>query len=125
MSWTKIQLSQTKVTRTKKLTKRLSLKQNPRIYGEKNAQPTPSLRTGGLIGLRIGVVAGTTISTLPGIMTAEHTGSAAPLVFIVAVIDAGLSALAYVEASSVLPFTGSVFSWISVLSSESLGWIAG
>ena len=109
----------------KKLIKRLFLKQNPRVYEEKDAQLTPSLRTRDLIGLGTGMVVGTAIFTLPGIVAAEHTGPAVPLAFIVAAIGAGLSALAYAETSSVLPFAGSAFSWINVLFGEFFGWVAG
>ena len=109
----------------KKLIKRLFLKQNPRVYEEKDAQLTPSLRTRDLIGLGTGMVVGTAIFTLPGIVAAEHTGPAVPLAFIVAAIGAGLSALAYAETSSVLPFAGSALSWINVLFGEFFGWIAG
>ena len=109
----------------KKLIKRLFLNQNPRVYEEKDAQLTPSLRTRDLIGLGTGMVVGTAIFTLPGIVAAEHTGPAVPLAFIVAAIGAGLSALAYAETSSVLPFAGSAFSWINVLFGEFFGWIAG
>lgn len=109
----------------KKLIKRLFLKQNPRVYEEKDAQLTPSLRTRDLIGLGTGMVVGTAIFTLPGIVAAEHTGPAVPLAFLVAAIGAGLSALAYAETSSVLPFAGSAFSWINVLFGEFFGWIAG
>lgn len=109
----------------KKLIKRLFLKQNPRVYEEKDAQLTPSLRTRDLIGLGTGMVVGTAIFTLPGIVAADHTGPAVPLAFIVAAIGAGLSALAYAETSSVLPFAGSAFSWINVLFGEFFGWIAG
>ena len=42
-----------------------------------------------------------------------------------AAIGAGLSALAYAETASVLPFAGSAFSWMNVLFGEFFGWIAG
>ncbi len=90
----------------KKLIKLLFLKQNPRVYEEKDAQLTPSLRTRALIGLGTGMVVGTAIFTLPVIVSAEHTGHAVPLAFIVAAIVAGLSALAYAETYTVLPFAG-------------------
>ena len=109
----------------KKLIKRLFLKQTPRVYEEKDAQLTPSLRTRDLIGLGTGMLVGTAIFTLPWLVAAEHTGPAVPLAFIVAAIGAGLSALAYAETSSVLPFAGSAFSWINVLFGEFFGWIAG
>ncbi|MDO4902935.1 MAG: amino acid permease [Limosilactobacillus sp.] len=109
----------------KKLLQRLFLKQDPSVYQQKDAKLTPSLRTIDLIGLGTGMVVGTAIFTLPGIVAAEHTGPAVPLAFIAAAIGAGLSALAYAETSSVLPFAGSAFSWINVLFGEFLGWIAG
>ncbi len=109
----------------KKLFERLLWKQDPAVYQQKDAKLTPSLRTIDLIGLGTGMVVGTAIFTLPGIVAAEHTGPAVPLAFIVAAIGAGLSALAYAEMSSVLPFAGSAFSWINVLFGEFFGWIAG
>lgn len=109
----------------KKLLKRLLQKQDPSVYQAKDAQLTPSLHTKDLIGLGTGMVVGTAIFTLPGIVAADHTGPAVPLAFIVAAIGAGLSALAYAETSSVLPFAGSAFSWINVLFGEFFGWIAG
>lgn len=109
----------------KNLIKRLLLKQDPKVYQAKDAQLAPSLRTIDLIGLGTGMVVGTAIFTLPGIVAADHTGPAVPLAFIVAAIGAGLSALAYAETSSVLPFAGSAFSWINVLFGEFFGWIAG
>ena len=109
----------------KKFIQRLLWKQDPALYRSKDAKLTPSLRTIDLVGLGTGMVVGTAIFTLPGIVAAEHTGPAVPLAFIVAAIGAGLSALAYAETSSVLPFAGSAFSWINVLFGEFFGWIAG
>lgn len=109
----------------KKFIQRLLWKQDPTLYRSKDAKLTPSLRTIDLVGLGTGMVVGTAIFTLPGIVAAEHTGPAVPLAFIVAAIGAGLSALAYAETSSVLPFAGSAFSWINVLFGEFFGWIAG
>ncbi|MEY8441199.1 amino acid permease [Lactobacillaceae bacterium 24-114] len=109
----------------KKFLQRLFWKQTPDLYRHKDAKLTPTLRTRDLIGLGTGMVVGTAIFTLPGIVAAQHTGPAVPLAFIVAAIGAGLSALAYAETSSVLPFAGSAFSWINVLFGEFFGWIAG
>ena len=86
----------------KKFIQRLLWKQDPALYRSKDAKLTPSLRTIDLVGLGTGMVVGTAIFTLPGIVAAEHTGPAVPLAFIVAAIGAGLSALAYAETSSVL-----------------------
>lgn len=109
----------------KKLIARLLKKEDPSVYQLKDGQLEPTLRTIDLIGLGTGMVVGTAIFTLPGIVAAEHTGPAVPLAFIVAAIGAGLSALAYAETASVLPFAGSAFSWMNVLFGEFFGWIAG
>ena len=108
-----------------KFLKRLLAKEDPTVYQLKDASLEPSLTTLDLIGLGTGMVVGTAIFTLPGIVAAEHTGPAVPLAFIVAAIGAGLSALAYAEMASVLPFAGSAFSWMNVLFGEFFGWIAG
>lgn len=109
----------------KKLIARLLKQEDPSVYQLKDGQLEPTLRTIDLIGLGTGMVVGTAIFTLPGIVAAEHTGPAVPLAFIVAAIGAGLSALAYAETASVLPFAGSAFSWMNVLFGEFFGWIAG
>ncbi|OQQ88363.1 amino acid permease [Ligilactobacillus salivarius] len=105
--------------------KKITQKQNPKLYAAKDSKLSPSLRTLDLIGLGTGMVVGTAIFTLPGIVAAEYTGPAVPLAFIIGAIGAGLSALAYAEMASVLPFAGSAFSWISVLFGEFFGWVAG
>lgn len=105
--------------------KRLTHKQDPSFYVAKDKQLVPSLTTIDLIGLGIGIVVGTGIFTLPGIVSANHAGPAVSISFILGAIGAGMSALAYAEMASVLPFAGSAFSWINVLFGEGLGWIAG
>lgn len=108
-----------------KLLQRLLQKEDPAVYQLKDGSLDPTLTTMDLIGLGTGMVVGTAIFTLPGIVAADHTGPAVPLAFIVAAIGAGMSALAYAETASVLPFAGSAFSWMNVLFGEFFGWIAG
>ena len=109
----------------KKLWARLCLKENPAFYKTKDSHLSHTLRTKDLIALGIGMVVGTAIFTLPGIVAAENAGPAVCLSFVVAAVGAGLSALAYGETSTVLPFAGSAFSWINVLFGEFWGWLAG
>lgn len=70
----------------KKLIARLLKQEDPSVYQLKDGQLEPTLRTIDLIGLGTGMVVGTAIFTLPGIVAAEHTGPAVPLAFIVAAI---------------------------------------
>ncbi|MHA8111299.1 APC family permease [Lactobacillaceae bacterium Melli_B4] len=105
--------------------KRLMLKQDPSFYEAHDSKLKPSLTAKDLLGLGVGMVVGAAIFTLPGIVAADHSGPAVALSFIVGAIGAGLSAFAYAEASSVLPFAGSAFSWINVLFGEFFGWLTG
>ncbi|QNQ83991.1 amino acid permease [Lactobacillus sp. PV037] len=104
---------------------RMTHKQDPKVYADKDKKLVPSLRTIDLLALGIGIVVGTGIFTLPGIVAANHAGPAVTISFILGAIGAGMAALAYAEMSSVLPFAGSAFSWINVLFGEFLGWICG
>lgn len=104
---------------------RLNLKQSPEFYLEKDSHLKKDIRTIDLIGLGIGMVVGTAIFTLPGIVAAEYSGPAVTLSFLVGAVGAGLAALAYGEMASVMPFAGSAFSWISILFGEFWGWIVG
>lgn len=105
--------------------KRLGKKQDPAFYQQKDMHLIPSLTTKDLLGLGLGMVVGTAIFTLPGIVAAEHTGPAVALSFIVGAIGAGLASFAYAEMAAAMPFAGSAFSWISILFGEFWGWVTG
>lgn len=105
--------------------KRLFLKQDPNFYKSKDVSLKASLGTWDLLALGLGMVVGTAIFTLPGIVAADHTGPAVPLSFLIGAVGAGMAAFAYSEMSSVLPFAGSAFSWLSVLFGEFVGWVTG
>jgi APA family basic amino acid/polyamine antiporter len=109
----------------KKLIRKLFTKQDPEFYRLKDNHLIPSLTTKDLLGLGIGMVVGTAIFTLPGIVAANHTGPAVPLSFLLGAIGAGMASFAYAEMASVLPFAGSAFSWLSVLFGEFFGWLTG
>lgn len=100
-------------------------KQDTKFYESEDSKLKPSLSTRDLIGLGLGMVVGTAIFTLPGIVAAEHTGAAVPVSFIIGAIGAGLASLAYAEMSSVMPYTGSAYTWISILFGEFFGWLTG
>lgn len=107
------------------LIKKIFHKQDPAFYAQKDRHLVPYLTTKDLLGLGLGMVVGTAIFTLPGIVAAEHTGPAVTISFIIAAIGAGMSSFAYAEMASVLPFAGSAFSWLSVLLGEFFGWVSG
>lgn len=105
--------------------KQICYKQRPEIYLEKDRHLTPSLRLWDLLGLGIGMVVGTAIFTLPGIVAARHAGPAVSISFLLGALGAGLAALIYAENASVLLFAGSAFSWVSILFGELAGWLCG
>lgn len=107
------------------LWQQITRKEDPQRLQNHDAQLEAHMTTKDLLGLGLGMVVGTAIFTLPGIVAAEHTGPAVALSFIVGALGAGLAALAYAEMAATLPVAGSAFSWIGVLFGEGFGWIAG
>ncbi|MDF7637045.1 amino acid permease [Leuconostocaceae bacterium ESL0958] len=90
---------------------------------DKNLKKTLGVKE--MLALGLGTIVSTAIFTMPGIVAAKHAGPAVALSFVVAAIVSGLTAFAYAEFASVLPFAGSVYSWASVVFGEVFGWIAG
>ncbi|USS90506.1 APC family permease [Fructilactobacillus carniphilus] len=108
-----------------KIWERITRKASAQGLLDQDSRLEPHMTTKDLLGLGLGMVVGTAIFTLPGIVAAEHTGPAVALAFLVGGVGAGLAALAYAEMAATLPVAGSAFSWISVLFGEGFGWIAG
>ena len=73
-----------------KFVQRLLQKEDPSVYQLKDGNLDTTLTTLALIGLGTGMVVGTAIFTLPGIVAADHTGPAVPLAVIVAAVGGGL-----------------------------------
>ncbi|AVK63129.1 amino acid permease [Lactobacillus sp. CBA3606] len=105
--------------------KRLTLKEDPSIYEDKDAHLKRVLTVKDFLALGVGTIVSTSIFTLPGVVAAEHAGPAVVFSFLVAAIVAGLVAFAYAEMSAAMPFAGSAYSWINVMFGEFFGWIAG
>ncbi|MCL2113561.1 MAG: amino acid permease [Streptococcaceae bacterium] len=94
-------------------------------YYQKDKKLEQVLGVRDFLALGVGTIISTSIFTLPGIVAAEYAGPAVVFSFLLAAIVAGLVAFAYAEMSTVMPFAGSAYSWISVLFGEGFGWIAG
>ncbi|GAK30090.1 APC family amino acid-polyamine-organocationtransporter [Weissella oryzae SG25] len=101
------------------------VKENPQTYADKDGKLKPVLGTKEMIAMGIGTVVGAGIFTMPGIVAAEYAGPAVVLSFVVAALIAGLSALAYSEFASAMPFAGSVYTWANVIFGEFTGWMVG
>lgn len=100
-------------------------KEDPQDYADKDGKLQPVLGTREMIAMGVGTVVGAGIFTMPGIVAADYAGPAVVLSFIIAAIIAGLSALAYSELASAMPFAGSVYSWANVIFGEFIGWLSG
>ena len=84
-----------------------------------------ALGTKELTAIGVGTVVGAAIFIIPGVVAANYAGPAVAISFIIAAIVAGLSALAYAEFSSALPFAGSAYTWSNIIYGEFFGWVAG
>ena len=94
---------------------RMTRKENPTIYQNKDGHLKRTLRVRDFLALGVGTIVSTSIFTLPGVVAAEHAGPAVALSFLLAAIVAGLVAFTYAEMASTMPFAGSAYSWINVL----------
>ncbi|KAI8320644.1 amino acid transporter [Martensiomyces pterosporus] len=78
-----------------------------------------------LIGVGIGAIIGTGIFVLTGVAAAENAGPAIIVSFIIAGIVSGLSAFSYSELSSMVPISGSAYTYTYATMGEFLAWIIG
>lgn len=78
-----------------------------------------------LISLGVGAVIGAGIFVLSGKAAAEHAGPAIMLSFIFAGIACTFAALCYAELASVLPVSGSAYTYSYVTLGEAFAWVMG
>ena len=75
--------------------------------------------------LGIGVMIGAGIFVLPGQVAAQYTGPAIILSFIVSAIACAFAGLCYAEFSSMLPVSGSAYTYAYATLGEFVAWIIG
>ncbi|KAJ2392406.1 hypothetical protein H4S02_000807 [Coemansia sp. RSA 2611] len=78
-----------------------------------------------LICISIGAIIGAGIFVLTGVAAAENAGPAVIVSFLIAGFVSGLSALSYSEFSTMVPISGSAFSYTYASMGELLAWIVG
>lgn len=78
-----------------------------------------------LVSLGVGAVIGAGIFVLSGKAAAEHAGPAIMLSFILAGIACAFAALCYAELASVLPISGSAYTYAYVTLGEVFAWVMG
>ncbi|KAJ1797254.1 hypothetical protein LPJ59_003254, partial [Coemansia sp. RSA 2399] len=78
-----------------------------------------------LIAIGIGAIIGSGIFVLTGVAAAENAGPAIIVSFIIAGVISGLSAFSYSEMASMVPISGSAYTYTYATLGEFLGWIIG
>ncbi|KAJ2376702.1 hypothetical protein IW150_001822 [Coemansia sp. RSA 2607] len=78
-----------------------------------------------LIAIGIGAIIGTGIFVLTGVAAAENAGPAVIVSFIIAGVVSGLSAFSYSELASMLPISGSAYTYTYATLGEFIAWIIG
>ncbi|KAJ2062620.1 hypothetical protein GGI17_002314 [Coemansia sp. S146] len=78
-----------------------------------------------LIAIGIGAIIGTGIFVLTGVAAAENAGPAVIISFIIGGVISGLSAFSYSELSSMVPISGSAFTYTYATMGEFMAWIIG
>jgi APA family basic amino acid/polyamine antiporter len=84
----------------------------------------PSLGWPHLVALGVGAIVGTGILTLIGV-GADRAGPAVILSFVIAGVICACAALAYAEMATMIPASGSAYTYTYVVIGELLAWIVG
>ena len=79
----------------------------------------------GLISLGIGVVIGAGIFVLSGQAAANYAGPAIVLSFILSAIGCAMAGLCYAEFASMIPISGSAYTYAYATLGEFIAWIIG
>ncbi len=83
------------------------------------------LGAGGLIALGVGVIIGAGLFSVTGIVAGAHTGPAIVLSFALAAIACAFAGLCYAEFASMLPISGSAYTYSYFTMGELVAWIIG
>ena len=78
-----------------------------------------------LVMLGIGAIIGTGIFVLTGVAAVDHAGPAVVVSFAIAGLASGLAALCYAEFATMIPISGSAYSYSYATLGELVAWIIG
>jgi APA family basic amino acid/polyamine antiporter len=84
-----------------------------------------TLSAAGLTTLGVGGIIGTGIFVLMGTAAANHAGPALALSFIIAGLGCALAGLCYAELASMIPVSGSAYSYSYATLGEAIAWFVG
>ena len=83
------------------------------------------LGTWGLIAFGVGVIIGAGLFSITGMVSATYTGPAITIAFVIAAIGCGLEGLCYAEFASMIPISGSAYTYSYATMGELVAWIIG
>ncbi len=83
------------------------------------------LGAGGLIALGVGVIIGAGLFSVTGIVAGLHTGPAITISFVIAAVVCAFAGLCYAEFASMMPISGSAYSYSYATMGELIAWIIG
>ncbi|GJE00490.1 amino acid permease [Methylobacterium isbiliense] len=78
-----------------------------------------------LVGLGIGAIIGAGLFSLTGIAAAEHAGPAVVLSFAIAALGCAFAGMCYSELASMIPVSGSAYTYAYATMGEFIAWIIG
>lgn len=78
-----------------------------------------------LIALGVGVIVGAGLFSITGAVAAEYTGPAITLSFAIAAIGCAFAGLCYAEFASMIPVSGSAYTYSYATMGELIAWIIG
>lgn len=84
-----------------------------------------TLSTGALIALGIGAVIGAGLFSITGIAAANYAGPGIIISFIIAAIGCAFTGFCYAEFSSMIPVSGSAYTYSYATMGEYIAWIIG
>ncbi|MFM2200710.1 MAG: hypothetical protein RL769_765, partial [Pseudomonadota bacterium] len=106
-----------KLFRTKKLSEIIDKSQNTNLK--------KTLGAFDLIMIGIGCTIGTGIFVITGVGSAKYAGPAISLSYAIAAVACLFSALAYAELASMVPISGSAYTYTYVVIGEFIAWLVG
>ncbi len=78
-----------------------------------------------LIALGVGAIIGAGLFSLTGVAAAEHAGPAIVISFIVAALGCAFAGMCYSELASMIPVSGSAYTYAQATLGELVAWIIG